>query len=111
VRRQLASTLRAVVCQRIVRKLDGGITPAQEILLNTVTVRKMIEENRLESLAAAIETGADDGMQNFNLALLKLVQEHKISEEEALANASNPQALEMNLQGIFLTQGSRILGG
>lgn len=109
VRRQVASNLRAVICQRMVRKLDGGIGVAQEILMNTVTVRRMIEQNRLESLPAAIETGRDDGMQNFNQALHDLVKARKISEEEAMAKASNPQALEMNLQGIFLTQGSRIL--
>lgn len=111
VRLQLANTLRAIICQRMVRKINGGITPALEILLNTVTVRKMIEQNRLENLPAAIETGNDDGMQNFNQALLKLVKAKSVSEEEALAKASNPAALEMNLKGIFLSQSTRILGG
>jgi twitching motility protein PilT len=110
VRLQMAGNLRAIICQRMVRKCDGGIVPALEILLNTVTVRKMIEQNRLESLSAAIETGNDDGMQNFNQALLKLVKAKLVSEEEALAKASNPAALEMNLKGIFLSQSTRILG-
>jgi Tfp pilus assembly pilus retraction ATPase PilT len=61
-------------------------------------------------LGAAIETGQDDGMQNFNQALLQLVQAGKVSREVALAKATNPQALEMNFQGIFLTEGKRILG-
>ena len=30
-------------------------------------------------------------------------------EKEALAKASNPQALEMNFKGIFLDEGKRIL--
>ena len=111
VRQQLAGTLKAIICQRMIRKIDGGVVPALEILLNTVTVRKMIEQNRLETLPAAIETGNDDGMQNFNQALLKLVKEKLVSEEEALAKASNPAALEMNLKGIFLSQSTRILGG
>jgi len=111
VRRQLAATLRAVICQRMVRTIDGGITVACEIMLNTVTVRKMLEENRLDKLPAAIETGHDDGMQDFNRALFQLVQDGKISKEEALMKAGNPQALEMNFKGIFLSQGRRILGG
>jgi twitching motility protein PilT len=110
VRRQLASTLKAVVCQRMCRTSDGGMTPACEIMLNTPVVRKMIEENRIEKLAAAIETGHDDGMQDFNKALFDLVQQGRISKEEAMQKASNPQALEMNFKGIFLSQGSRILG-
>ncbi len=109
IRRQLAATLQAIVCQRMVNKIGGGVMPALEIMINTPTVRKMLEENRLEKLSAAIETGVDDGMQTFNQALFALTKERKITEKEALAKASNPQALEMNFKGIFLDEARRIL--
>ena len=86
------------------------MTPALEILINTGTVKKLIEENRLDKLGAAIETGTEDGMQNFNQALFQLVKDRKVSEKEALAKATNAQALEMNFKGIFLDEGRRILG-
>jgi twitching motility protein PilT len=110
IRRQLAGTLQAVVCQRMVPTIAGAMTPAQEIMINSATVRKLIEENRLERLAAAIETGSEEGMVNFNQSLFTLVKEGKVSQEDALAKATNAQALEMNFQGIFLTEGKRILG-
>ena len=110
VRRQLAGTLQAIICQRMVPTIQGGVTPAQEILINTGTVKKLLEENRLDKLSAAIETGTEDGMQNFNQALFALVKAGRITEKEALAKASNPQALEMNFKGIFLDEGRRILG-
>jgi twitching motility protein PilT len=110
VRRQLAGTLQAVVCQRMVNTVTGGVTPALEILINSGTVKKLIEENRLDKLPAAIETGTDDGMQNFNQSLFQLVKEQKVSEKEALGKATNAQALEMNFKGIFLDEGRRILG-
>jgi twitching motility protein PilT len=109
VRRQLVGTIRAVICQRMVNTVDGKMTPALEILLNTPTVRKLIEEGRLDKLAAAIETGTEDGMITFNQHLYNLTKEGRITEKEALAKASNPQALEMNFKGIFNSQGSRIL--
>ncbi|HRI13829.1 MAG TPA: PilT/PilU family type 4a pilus ATPase [Verrucomicrobiota bacterium] len=109
VRRQLSGTLKAVVCQRMITTVTGGVTPALEILINTPTVRKMLEENRLEKLGAAVETGRDDGMQNFNQALYDMVKARKITEAEALAKASNPQALDMMFKGIFLDEGRRIL--
>jgi twitching motility protein PilT len=109
IRRQLAGTMQAVVCQRMVNTLAGSMTPALEIMINTPTVKKLIEENRLDKLAAAIETGVEDGMINFNQALFNLVKQGKISEQEALSKASNPQALEMNFKGIFLDEGRRIL--
>ena len=109
IRRQLAGTLQAVICQRMVTTLAGSMTPALEIMINTPTVKKLIEENRLDKLPAAIETGQDDGMINFNQALFNLVKQGKVSEQEALGKASNPQALEMNFKGIFLDEGRRIL--
>ncbi len=109
IRRQLAGTLQAVVCQRMTNTVTGSMTPALEIMINTATVKKLIEDNRLDKLPAAIETGMDDGMLNFNQALFQLVKDGKVSEKEALAKASNPQALEMNFKGIFLDEGRRIL--
>src|SRR5436190_2079006 len=111
VRRQLSGCLQAVVCQRMVTTVSGAVTPALEIMINTATVKKLIEENRLDKLSAAIETGTDDGMLNFNQALFQLVKEGKVSQKEAMAKATNPQALEMNFKGIFLDEGRRILGG
>jgi twitching motility protein PilT len=109
IRRQLAGTLQAVICQRMVTTLAGSMTPAIEILINTPTVKKLIEENRLDKLPAAIETGTEDGMITFNQALFNLVRQGRVSEPEALSKASNPQALEMNFKGIFLDEGRRIL--
>jgi Tfp pilus assembly pilus retraction ATPase PilT len=80
-------------------------------MINTPTVRKLIEENRLDKLSAAIETGTDDGMLTFNQSLFNLVKEGVVTQKDALAKASNPQALEMNFKGIFLDEGRRILGG
>jgi twitching motility protein PilT len=110
IRRQLAGCMQSVVCQRMVTTVTGGIMPAMEILINSATVRKLIEENRLDKLPAAIETGTEEGMLNFNQSLFQLVKDGKVSQKEALAKASNPQALEMNFKGIFLDEGRRILG-
>lgn len=109
IRRQLASNLRGVVCQRLVPALSGGVVPAVEIMINSPTVRKLIEENRLDKLPAAIETGTEDGMQTFNQSLYKLVKAKMITEEEALLKATNPDALKMNFRGIFLDESRRIL--
>jgi Tfp pilus assembly pilus retraction ATPase PilT len=109
IRRQIAATLYAVVCQRMVGTLDGQSTPALEILINTPMVRKLLEENRLDKLPAAIETSLDDGMLTFNQALFDLVKAGRVTEKEAMSKATNPQALEMNFKGIFLDEGRRII--
>src|SRR6185312_9275171 len=45
IRRQLAGTLQAVICQRMTATIAGGMTPAVEIMINTATVKKLMEEN------------------------------------------------------------------
>jgi twitching motility protein PilT len=109
IRRQIAANLRAVVCQRLVPSIAGSVVPAVEIMINSPTVRKFLEQNLLDKLAAAIETGTDGGMQTFNQALFNLVKAKAITEEEALNKATNPEALKMNFRGIFLDESRRIL--
>jgi len=110
VRQQLSTTLRAVICQRLVPKASGeGVIPAVEIMINSLTVQKLIYENRLLKLPAAVETGREEGMQTFNQSLLELYNKKLVTKEEALAYASNPEALKMNMQGIFLDEARRIL--
>ncbi len=109
VRLNIASNLLSVVCQRLLKGSQGGVVPAVEILINTPTVRKLLEKNRMEILPAAIETGVDDGMQTFNQSIYNLIKAGMISQEEGMTYATNPQALRMNLQGIFLDESRRIL--
>ena len=109
MRMALASTLYAAVCQRLVPAVAGGVVPACEIMINTPTVRKLMVKDQLDILSAAIETGNDDGMQTFNQAVYKLIKSGKISESEGMKFATNPEQLRMNLQGIFLDEGRRIL--
>lgn len=109
LRLALSENLRAVLCQRLIPCVHGGVRPALEILINTATVRTLIERNHLEKLSAAIETGGDDGMQSFNQAIHRLILSGEITEQQGMRLAGNPEALRMLLRGIQLDEGRRIL--
>ena len=83
--------------------------PATEIMLNTPIVKRLLEQNKLDMLSEAVETGHEDGMHNFNQSLHKLIAEDKITEEEGMRHATNPGALRMALGGISANSGRRIL--
>ncbi len=111
IRRQFALCLRGIICQRLIpAHNDQGVYPAVEILLNTPTVRKLLEEDKLDKLPVAIETGKEDGMQNFNQSLYDLVKAGHIDESVALTHAQNPDSLKMRLKGINLGDDRRIMG-
>ena len=80
------------------------------MLISTPIVRKLLEEAKLDKLHSAIESGGEDGMQSFNQSIFKLIKEGLITEEDGIAKASNPDQLKMNLKGIFLDEGRRIIG-
>jgi twitching motility protein PilT len=99
IRRQLANVLSGVVSQRLVRRTEGaGRVPAVEILVNTPTVRKHIEEGNLPEIYATLRDGRHFGMNTMNQALERLVQGKIITSEEALNNAGNLHELRHSLR-------------
>ncbi len=111
VRKQLAYHLKASICQKLLPRAEGaGLIPAVEIMMATAPIIKLIQDNRILKLPPAMRTNKDVGMQTFNDALLKLLNEKKVTEAHALAASPNPDALKMNIQGIFLDEDTRIIG-
>ena len=100
VRAELAATLWAVISQRLLRRRDGkGRVAVQEILLNTPTVRKLIEEGKTAQIDKALEEGRDFyGMQSANHHLLELWQHGVVTEEDCLAASTTPGDLRMRMQ-------------
>lgn len=110
-RRQLAASLRGVIVQRLMPALEGGgRVPALEVLVADGVVKAVINEGQLEKIPALLDAGGDSGSVSFNKDLYRLVKAGKISKGDALKVSPNAKALEMNLKGIFLSEGSRIIG-
>lgn len=101
IRMQLAMGLRAIICQKLLPKVGGGRTAALEILVNTPRIRKLILEGDTLKIPAALQAGRQEGMQTFNQALVELLQQGRVTEEDALRSSPKPDELKMNLKGIF----------
>jgi len=109
IRLALSQTLQAIICQRLIPGISGKVIPVCEILRTNSLVRKLIIEEKPEKIQIVIEGGKEEGMISFNQSLYNMVKADKVSEEVALEYASNPEALQMNLKGIFLDTGKRIV--
>ncbi|MDD4817267.1 MAG: PilT/PilU family type 4a pilus ATPase [Victivallaceae bacterium] len=112
IRESLANNLCAVISQRLCIRADGkGRSPICEVMINTPMVNKLLQENRLDKLAAAVSAGRGDGMMTFNQCLYDLVENGTITEEDAIKASDNPEQLKMNFEGIFLSAGdNQIIG-
>ncbi len=94
----LASGLRAVVSQRLVRAVAGGRLPAVEVMLNTKLVSELIEQGDFSGVKEAMEKSMAEGSQTFEQDLARLITEGTITREEGLAFADSPTNLMWRLQ-------------
>jgi twitching motility protein PilU len=86
----LASTVKSIISQRLVQTIDGaGRKAAVEIMINTLYISDLIEKGNIAGVKEAIEKSLSPGSQTFEMALLQLVRDGTISQEEALANADS----------------------
>lgn len=103
----LASGLKSIVSQRLVRATAGGRIPAVEVLLNSKLVAELIEKGDFNSIKEAMEKSLAEGSQTFEAELARLITEGKISRDEGLAFADSPTNLMWRLQNDMSPQ-SRI---
>ena len=89
----LASGLRSIVCQRLVRSQSGGRRPTTEVMLNTKLVSELIEQGDLSGVKEAMEKSLAEGSQTFEEDLARLITEGSITREEGLAFADSPTNL------------------
>lgn len=102
LRMMLSQTLRAVVSQRLVARIDQkGMVPAIEILIaNEVVKETILKSDNFDVLKDTIRNSRNTyGMQSFDQSLLGLYQQGIISAEEALKHASKRKDLELAMQG------------
>jgi twitching motility protein PilU len=94
----LASGLRAIVSQRLVRAQAGGRRAAAEVLLNTKLVAELIEQGDISGVKEAMEKSLAEGSQSFEEDLAKLITNGTITRDEGLAFADSPTNLLWRLQ-------------
>jgi twitching motility protein PilU len=85
----LANTLKAIVSQRLIKSIDGGRRAAVEVMLNTRHIAELIEQGEISQIKDAMEKSLSPGSQTFEQALMLLIREGMVTQEEALANADS----------------------
>ena len=77
--------------------LDGNRRPAVEILINTRHIAELIQQGEVAQVREAIEKSLSPGSQTFEQALLTMIQQGIVGQDEALANADSPTNLYWQL--------------
>ena len=90
IRLQVAGSLQAIVSQRLIPKIGGGMVAAFEVLIATYAIRNIVRDGRTNQLRNVIATGSQEGMQTLEASLSGLVASGVVSHEEALTHTLMP---------------------
>ncbi|MBA3607772.1 MAG: PilT/PilU family type 4a pilus ATPase [Chthoniobacterales bacterium] len=100
IRERLADTLRYVVSQRLVNKVDGGRLLVTEIMGSSLRTRETLlygeSENR--SFQEIIEAGSTLGWHSFDQSLMRAFEEDFITEENALLFCTHKNKMRRDLE-------------
>ncbi|MFA6549513.1 MAG: ATPase, T2SS/T4P/T4SS family, partial [Candidatus Margulisiibacteriota bacterium] len=98
VRTQLSLTLMGIVAQQLIEKKDNnGVVLATEVMVINSGIRNIIRKGATQEIYSMIEIGKQQGMQHMDACLANLVQQGKISHEEALLHSINRERFEKML--------------
>ena len=112
VRMQLATSLRAIVSMRLIRRAGGvGRVPAAEVMKMTNLIREcIVQPERTATIRELIAKGrAELGMQTFDQSLLDLYTRKIISLDDALLVATVPDDFKLAVKGLQVATPGQLL--
>jgi len=102
-RQSLASSLKGIVCQRLLVRQGGGRVAALEVLVMTARIQEFISDPALlASIEEAVAGGAYYGMQTFDQHIMALYSEGLVSLKDALDGATSPHDLRLAIRNAGL---------
>jgi twitching motility protein PilT len=101
IRTSFAGALRGIICQRLAPRADGkGRVPAVEVLVATGRVYdRILDPNATIEIRDVIAEGSFYGMQTFDQALVQLVLDGLVEEEDAKLVSTTPHDFVLALRG------------
>jgi twitching motility protein PilT len=94
IRQELAMALAAILTQTLMPRRGGGRVPAVELLMVGYGARQHIRRNALQHLHQEITISRSHGSFVLEESLARLVEEERITPDDALARAAHPEMLK-----------------
>lgn len=109
IRNRLADTLRWIIGQRLLPKIDGGRAAAFEILRMSLRVRDLIlhGEGEERTFYEIISAGTAQGMTTFDQYILTLFEKGMVTEEIALQYCSQRNVMGRGLDQLKAAKGEK----
>jgi len=109
IRTRLADSLRWIICQRLLPKVGGGRVAAFEAMSTSLRVKDVVLHGEADgkTYSDIIEQGNIIGMISFDHCIIDLFEKGLITEDTAMAYASNRANVNRGIDSIKNVRGEK----
>ena len=95
IRTMLSESLKGVICQQLLKRIDvPGRLAALEILYCKTAIANLIREGKTFQIPSMIQTGKNEGMQLMDQAIMDFLMKKQVSPDEAYLKANDKNVFE-----------------
>ncbi|MFA5021893.1 MAG: PilT/PilU family type 4a pilus ATPase [Patescibacteria group bacterium] len=95
----LSEGLLAIIAQRVVPKVGGGLVLAAEVLIATEAVKSLIREGRIKQINTILQSSRAEGMLSLDQSLAELVKSGEVLIDQAIEYANDPGSFRAMAKG------------
>ncbi len=106
IRLNLSMNLKAIVSQRLIPSVSGGMALAIEVMLNQGLIRELIQKGEITKIREIMEKNSQMGMITFDQSFLDLFKRGIITEETAISQSDKPADMEMRIRQVKFDRGT-----
>ncbi|WP_375752545.1 type IV pilus twitching motility protein PilT [Vibrio sp. HN007] len=82
VRSMLSESLRAVIAQKLLKRIGGGRVACHEVMIANSAIRNLIREDKVAQMQSIIQTGAATGMKTMEQGAKQLLAQGQVEQQE-----------------------------
>ena len=94
----LSLNLKAVVGQRLLPKIGGGLIAAVEVMIGTPRISELMFKGDISGIKEVMQKSSALGMQTFDQAIFDLYESGLITYKDALRGADSMNNLRLNIK-------------
>ena len=101
IRKRLAVTLKGTIAQKLIKRKNGGLVPALELMATTPAISDYIAKDKAYEIDQMLIKSNSQTLCTMNASIFNLYKLDIIDKETAIEASNNPTELYQMMRGIY----------
>ena len=93
--------MRGTVAQKLIRRIEGGLVPALEIMTSTPAIADYIAKNKMSDIDQLFTKSSSPSLCSMNNSIYTLYKTGLITKESAIEASDNQAELMQLMRGVY----------